>query len=186
MWQLAKTGAGMGVEAVSNQNVRIVKPKLAVLGWAQRIIGHLVGSVNTIVSALYLGVFWLLGWVRYERMTSWAIVLRAVEGKSLSDNWLSEGWTAWASGAFIVIRHDRLSNQATLRHEERHVQQQMWLGPLQPVLYFIMSVFIWGFLQDKHSYYDNLFERDARGAAGQEIDIPKSWWQQKDNRWYWW
>jgi hypothetical protein len=140
---------------------------------------------NTIISAVYLVQFYLLGWVRYEKTTGWAIVLKAVEGKRLAMVSM-RGWTGWASGVFIVMRYDCIDSHTTLVHEERHVKQQMVFGIFQPITYFLISVFIWLFLRTKHSYYDNPYERDARRAAGQRVDIPKSFWRNPNDRWSWW
>ncbi len=154
-----------------------------------RLVALILGNIwmlpNTLISALYLGLFRLLGWVRFEKVTRWGIVLRAVRGRKLADKYMS-GWAGWASGVFIVLRYDYVYNRKSLRHEEQHVIQQMWFGIFQPVSYFLASVFIWLFQKSKHSYYDNPYERNARKAANQRVDIPKSHWKKPDDRWSWW
>ena len=72
-----------------------------------------------------------------------------------------------------------------IKHEERHTKQQMVFGVLQPVLYVLCSVFIYFFLPNQHPYYSNLFEIDARKAAGQMVLVPKEYWD-STNRWIWW
>jgi len=146
---------------------------------------------NTIVSALYLGVFALLGWVRILGTSDWAVVLTSVQGSWLARRGM-RSWNGWASGVFVIVRYDKEDpligaiDKRTLKHEERHVQQQMMLGVLQPILYILTSVFIWCLLKPLHSYYDNTYEVDARLYAGQQAYIPKSQWKDPGDRWAWW
>jgi hypothetical protein len=153
--------------------------------WLALIFGNIWMLPNTIVSGLYLGVFALLGWVRFARFTRWAIVLYVPPGCWLSRRGM-EGWNGWASGVFIIVRDDRKNHPTTIKHEERHVLQQMVFGILQPILYILASVFVFMFMPSKHSYFDNPFEIDARKAAGQLVDIPKSMWWDPNDRWAWW
>jgi len=54
-------------------------------------------------------------------------------------------------------------------------------------VYVIESVRIYFFEEDKHSYYDNKFEIEARRAAGQQVVIPRSEWAYgPKDRWIWW
>lgn len=152
-----------------------------------RILALVFGNIwmlpNSLVSALYLGVFRLFGQVHFRGFGRWSIQLEVRK-----DSWLwrymgKGGWNGWASGVFIIMRdfYDK-----GVIHEERHVIQQMIFGVFQPITYFLASVFIWVFYRSKHSYYDNPYERDARKAAGQQVDIPKSWWKDPNDRWAWW
>ena len=50
-----------------------------------------------------------------------------------------------------------------LRHENAHMRQQVFLGPLMPVLYLLFS-FVLLFVPGKHWYFDNPFEILARRA----------------------
>lgn len=52
-----------------------------------------------------------------------------------------------------------------LAHEQRHTAQQVWLGPLLPLLYVLCSLVLLC-VPGKHWYYDNPFEIDARAAEG--------------------
>ena len=153
--------------------------------WLAIIFGNIWMLPNTIFSALYLGALALFGQVGFVRFTSWAIMLQAKKGTWLANKGMKQ-WAGWASGVFIILRHDYTSCQRTVTHEERHVKQQMIFGVLQPILYFLASVFIWVFLRSKHSYLDNPFERDARRAAGQRVDIPRDQWNDPNDRWAWW
>ncbi len=150
------------------------------------VLGNLWMLPNTLFSAIYLGVFALMGWVRWAGFGRWSIKLEVVNGCWLDQRMGKGGWIAWASGVFTCYRFGFKDSVSTETHEERHVIQQMILGVLQPVMYFLSSVWLWLFRRDLHSYYDNPFERDARRAAGQEEDIPRSRWPNPNDRWSWW
>lgn len=129
-----------------------------------RVLGHLWMLPNTIVSALYLMVFGLIGWVRWAGWTPYALVLAVQPG-----NWIwkrMDGkWAGWASGAFIVVRQDCLKSMSTIAHEQAHVTQQMVFGIFQPLLYLLIMGTIWVLMRSKSPYYDNPFEIDAREYA---------------------
>lgn len=129
-----------------------------------RCLGHLWMAPNTLVSALYLGLFMLAGWVRYAGRTPYALVLKVETG-----NWIwrhMDGkWAGWTSGAFIIVRKDCIKSVCTLAHEEAHVMQQMVFGVFQPVLYLLFMGFIALALKKKSPYFDNPFEIDARQYA---------------------
>lgn len=152
-----------------------------------RILALVLGNIwmlpNTVVSAVYLGLFWVCGQVRFRGIGRWSIQLEVKKDSWLWEHMKGGGWNGWASGAFITMKdyYDK-----GIIHEERHVLQQMVFGVFQPVIYILASVFIWLVFRSKHSYYDNPFERDARKAAGQRVDIPKTWWKSPDDRWAWW
>jgi len=154
------------------------------------ILGNAWMLPNTLISAIYLAVFWALGWVRALGLSEWAVVLTSVQGSWLARRGM-RGWNGWASGVFVVVRYDKEGlvgevEGRTLAHEERHVQQQMMLGVLQPILYILTSVLVWCCFRLMHSYYDNGFETDARLYAGQQAYIPKSQWKTPGDRWIWW
>lgn len=102
----------------------------------------------------------------------------------LMDGYHGSGW-----GNHILL-NDNLGTPVygrTLKHEDNHVFWQKVLGILMPVLYLLFMLFILAFLWSKHSYYDNPFERSARRAAGQQLDIPKSKWADgPEDRWLFW
>lgn len=97
-------------------------------------------------------------------------------------------WIGFSCGSCVFVKdvdNDRWDR--TIRHEIRHCYQQYFLGILFPFAYIINSVVVWLFIKEKHSYYDNWFEIDARRYAGQSIYIPKSQWHDGPNdRWSWW
>jgi len=146
--------------------------------------GNLWMAPNTIVTAIYLGIFSALGWIKFEGFSSWGIKFLVIPDSKLSGYMIKGNWGAWASGVFIIGREKYIRNPVTIVHEERHIKQQMVFGILQPVLYVLFSIFIWAFIWKKHSYFDNPFEIDARKAAGQRVHIPREYW--KGDRWSWW
>ena len=113
-----------------------------------------------------------------------------VKNRGLFGVWLSKKWSSWAGfncGMVSVYRWDYVDHPRTIRHERRHGYQIFVFGLLQPVIYFLSSVWIYFFMKKLHSYYDNPFERDARAFAGQQVDIPKSQWMSGPaDRWAWW
>lgn len=129
-----------------------------------RLLGHLWMLPNTLVSAVYLGAFMLLGWVRYSGTTPYAVVLAVRPGNPVAKH-MQGKWAGWASGAFIVVREDCLPSLRTIAHEQAHVMQQMAFGVFQPILYLLFMLFIAVFLKGKGPYYDNPFETDAREYA---------------------
>ncbi|KXH75402.1 MAG: hypothetical protein AM326_03360 [Candidatus Thorarchaeota archaeon SMTZ-45] len=144
------------------------------------VLGNIWMLPNTILTGLYLLVFWAMGWVVFEGVGSWSLKVRVLKGSWL---WEKMGdWVGWSGGCFIIMRifYDR-----GIKHEERHTKQQMVFGVLQPVLYVLCSVFIYFFLRNQHPYYSNPFEIDARRAAGQMVLVPKEYWDD-ENRWIWW
>lgn len=150
------------------------------------ILGNLWMLPNTAISALYLGVLAVFGQVYFDGTAIFQFpIWLSVRRETRLWRWMDKnGWNGWASGPFVTMRGSTIRG---LKHEDRHVQQQLVFGPLHYPLYVLASVFIWIVLRDHHSYYDNPFETDARRYAGQQIDIPKSQW--KDgiaDRWAWW
>ena len=63
----------------------------------------------------------------------------------------------------------------------------LWITT-QPVLYILMSAFIWMFVVKEHSYYDNPFEVWARKRSGLvDWDVPPEKWRDGPNdRWLFW
>jgi len=148
------------------------------------VLGHIWMLPNTILSTAVFLVLYALGWACYAGRFGYALKFVTVPGK-----WLHEHmgqWVGWAFGPCILVKHEFAQHERTLRHEERHVIQQMVFGILQPVLYVLISVFIWCFLMDRHSYYDNPYEIDARKAAGQPMQILFWRWRNPRDRWAWW
>jgi len=104
--------------------------------------------------------------------------------KAFSDR----GWGGWSCGNnIVVIDSDTERWERTVKHENRHCQQQYACGLFFYPIYIINSIWIWLFQRSKHSYYDNWFERGARSYAGQKVEIPKEQWSQgMTDRWAWW
>lgn len=154
-----------------------------------QLLFKLVGNVwmfpMTVLAALYLGVFRMMGWVRFERLTPWAILLCVPSGNWLY-NKMKGKWSGWASGPFVIMRWDYLCNKKSLLHETQHVKQHMVAGIFYIPMYILMSTTIWLFWKNKHAYYDNPYERAARKAAGQQVDRPKEAWEKENDRWPWW
>jgi len=148
------------------------------------VLGNILMFPNTVAGLLPLAYLRLIGSVRLSKPSRWALLAVAVPDKWLSRKMSSGGWAGFAVGPVMFVSAKHAESDRTLVHEERHVLQQMVFGVFQPILYVLISVFIWCFIWTKHSYYDNPFERDARRAAGQRIDIPKHFW--KGDRWAWW
>lgn len=137
---------------------------------------------NLLVSLIMLGFLYAIGSVRLGNGTRWALRATAVPNRWLDRQMAPGGWNGFAIGAVMFVREG--ASETTITHEERHVLQQMVFGVFQPILYGIFVVVIYLFIRNKHPYYDNPFERDARKSAGQQVDIPKSWW--RGDRWIWW
>jgi len=97
-------------------------------------------------------------------------------------------WAGWAGpGFFIWVGDPHAPMSATRDHEIEHCRQQYRWGIFFYPVYFLESVWIWLFKRDWNAYLDNHFERAARRAAGQLVNIPPEWWNyDPDNRWPWW
>ncbi|HSC14602.1 MAG TPA: hypothetical protein VLI71_05760 [Gammaproteobacteria bacterium] len=109
--------------------------------------------------ALYVLPFWALGWHRRERgsMTRFAARFR-VTGRA--PRWLLGRWQGWAGHAvaFAIILGPMAIEKRYVRHERRHIDQWLMLGPLFPVVYFARLVSV--------GYRDNELEEDARRHEG--------------------
>lgn len=138
---------------------------------ALRYLGYLWMLPNILVSCVFLMTCFVLGWVDYVQ-PSYPGILVSVRGPMARS--LSKRWYAHTIGIFMFFYRSADADDETfdfmhLRHEQRHVDQQKILGPLQPVLYAILMLY--GLVR-YHSFfraYTNCwFERDARKSAGQE------------------
>lgn len=101
---------------------------------------------------------------------------------------LRRGWVGFSLGCHIFVKDfNKFRENRTLLHETRHCYQQYVLGVFFYPVYIAHSVWIWVFQRDKHSYYANFLEIDARRAAGQRIRIPPFHWRNGVNdRWFFW
>jgi hypothetical protein len=155
--------------------------------------------VPLVLSWAYILFAWIPGWIEFYRYAgglTWAFDLQDEK----VDNWYTRAWAGWGGfGAMtVVILRDRPSQSPggrytqILAHEVRHSKQVLCLGMIQPVLYMLFSLTLLltskllKFTPDTHPYYDNPFERDARWAAGQQVNIPRSkWYRGPDDYWPW-
>jgi uncharacterized membrane protein len=161
----------------------------------------IVKDLLGIFGILWSIVWCLLSWIlvalllvarQVEAVGTGAYMIVVIDLKN--DAWfasklvLGKGWGGFAFGNVVyVMDTDTERWKRTVKHESRHVVQTFLFGIIQPILYFLASIFIWIFLRKRHSYYDNPFERDARKAAGQPVEIPKEKWTDgPEDRWAWW
>lgn len=105
---------------------------------------------------LYVLPFWTLGWYERERpsLTRFAARFRV---SLAAPAWLIRLWEGWAGHAMpfaIIVR--RGAPLATVRHERRHIDQWLLLGPLFVPVYLVRLVAV--------GYRDNELEADARRA----------------------
>jgi hypothetical protein len=146
-----------------------------------------------VVWLFYILPFWALGYIAFRgsmplkstgaKWTAWFEVV-------LGGSWYGSAWRSWWgwAGPLVVITAPDLPHpalQRTLKHEMRHVQQNMVCGTLFYPIYGLVALFIYMFQKEKHSYLDHPLEKDARRAAGQFVEIPNNLRVQLD-RWPWW
>lgn len=95
-------------------------------------------------------------------------------------------WSGFSIGAhvFIFPCFDEEKNERTELHERKHCHQWYTYGLAFPVIYILESLRIFFFVKEQHSYYDNVYEIAARKYAGQQVHIPRSFFQK--DRWIWW
>ncbi len=129
------------------------------------IIGNLWMLPNTIIGTLLLALFYATRSVAYVGHTRWSLKFVAIR-----DSWISRAMresTGWSfGGPFILLQDGHSLSAKLIKHEDRHVLQQMVFGVLHWPLYVAGGMYIALFMQDKHYYRDNPFEIDARRAAG--------------------
>lgn len=107
------------------------------------------------------------------------------DGNFFKNAFAKRGFWGMSLGNNIFIKDkDDVRHKRSFKHESRHCIQYYMLGIFHPIVYIIDSVCIYFFNTEKHSYYDNFLEIDARKTAGQPINIPKSMW--KNDRWIFW
>lgn len=119
------------------------------------------------------------------------------------DSWYGKMWSKWAgwSGPCVYIFKRYRSedypwldekvlkeyDEKTKIHEVRHCKQQFLFGIFHYPAYFLVSAWLtvsnlWKpYKNKKHVYLDNPFERDARRAAGQIVDVPRENWPDGPN-----
>lgn len=147
-----------------------------------KILGYLWASPITAIGLAYVIFCQLMGWYRYLGVREHALCWATKPEKM--PKWLKKIWggkfnlAGHAIGNVIVLDAgdvdvDRPTGeryQRLLRHEMTHVLQVMKFGIFQPILYglnYLTALM----LKNSDPYYDNIFEIDARRAAGQIIDV---------------
>lgn len=155
---------------------------------------HLLGFIWLLPATILVWLFYVLPlWVSnnitYHGSVSGTFFIFKFRTSKNKSNWYAKAWKDWAgwSGPCVIIfRHD-CYDDSTLLHELRHCKQQFVFGILHYPIYLLSSALIWLFISNRHAYLDNPFERDARKAAGQMVDIPREYWMHgPDDRWPFW
>jgi hypothetical protein len=144
--------------------------------------------VTLLVWLLYVGPLWALGYTELEAVDRWVARFRLCAPDSYYERVLWRRWRGWSGPCCLLYRpyevrtpENVAREQQVLRHERRHCDQQFVFGVLAYPLYALASVWVYLFQPDRHPYYDNPFERDARRAAGEQVDGVGD-----DDRWPWW
>jgi hypothetical protein len=162
------------------------------VGKVLRVLGMVwLSPATLVVWVLYISWAWAIGYIRYVGAADFGVALFTVN--TATPSWYSRAWKDWVgwSGPCVVIVRPGYEDSTTMAHELRHCQQQLVFGVLHYPIYGLCSAALWVvstlFNLDKHAYLDNPFERDARRAAGQPVDIPREQWTKgPDDRWPWW
>lgn len=151
--------------------------------WFRLILGMLWASPITFVCFFfYIMPLWALG---YYKFAGWDEVAWVWHFQTLGlttfgfDGFMSRAWKQWSGHAFgnlvvMKVSGDLRYNESfprMLKHEKEHVVQVMRLGVFQLILYAVNYIVGRWILRNADGYYDNIFEIDARRAAGQLIDV---------------
>lgn len=137
--------------------------------------------------------------IKFKKMTEFLVFEFENPITETSPSWYDQQWERWAgwSGPCVYIYKahkgpgGHLLNDITRVHEIRHCKQQFKWGIFFYPAYLGSSLWIlisnlWR-TEKRHGYYDNWFERDARRAAGQLVDIPRDRWRDGPNDFIpWW
>jgi hypothetical protein len=97
----------------------------------------------------------------------WQVREGAIEFYGGFARWFAErgGFSALTLG-HVIIGRDRLSLELCRAHEQAHVRQaERWGVAFIPAYLFASAIAWW---QGGDYYFDNVFERDARRACGEE------------------
>ena len=142
----------------------MIKQPWKVLGFIWALPLTLVGLAYVLV----LGARWM-----YLEGADWSLHFFCPDG-GRGQRWL---WHYNVGGqtigsTIIYSQAMDITSQASLRmmkHERVHVRQGMKFGPLDPIIYYMMSLFAW--LYDQDIYRGNLAEMQARYESG-EVQQP--------------
>jgi hypothetical protein len=119
--------------------------------------------------------FVALRWYRFECTSEYALIFSTVPDRL--PTWLRDRWAAWGGhtiGNAIVLNNVSQGSHAwdkLIKHESQHCIQAMRGGVFWLVAYLLNILFIKWMCAHSDSYYDSVFEIDARRAAGQTIDV---------------
>jgi hypothetical protein len=159
---------------------------LKTTGW-QGFLGTLLASPITIL----MGIFYILPFVlfkqyKFKRRAGWLLEFEVIEG-TWAERTIWKHWAGMSVGTFNIYTKYYVDHEKVIKHERRHSQQVFTLSIFQPIVYGIHVLYIYFFQKDKHPYLDCVFERDARKASGQPVEIPREkWYWGPDDRWPWW
>lgn len=157
----------------------------------KRIAFILFGHLHLLPFSLLCYIFYvipmlILGGLKWDGWADFAIPRFKVPEGGGTDTHLGL-WGSWYGLAIpvaIIKRWD--AGEKTEPHEMTHIDQIMTFGALGMLAYVAHSVYIWLFRKDRHAYYDNIFEVEARHNAGQPTFIPQTRWKDPKDRWPWW
>lgn len=154
---------------------------------------YILGFIWVLPANLIAWTFLLILWARgdIEEVTIDDTLI--MQWDLANDSWLHGKllgtWFGFALGSNILIRdsHPAEKYKKRIKHEHTHAIQNYIFGIFFYPVYFMISIFIYCFLWEKHAYLDNPFERWARRSAGQTVDKPREDWPNGPNdRWNYW
>lgn len=133
---------------------------------------------------LVLGHIWILPWTLvglfcaavgkttfYQINREWFALHFVAKPDGLASNCLGDKYAAVTIGSVVVFKTIKHADIAYLNcHEHRHVQQQMWFGPLAPIFYAVGWLI--GLVTGKGAYWGNPLEVDARQSCGDTREEP--------------
>jgi hypothetical protein len=128
-------------------------------------LGALWASPLTVVGALVV----LVTWSRAVDRVGPTVVFSPRPG-SWFDRFMERGrWAGYCIGDVVVLRSPWVTHAQVRAHEFRHVSQCHVFGPLTiPV--WIVGVVVSACREWRAIYLSHPFERDARRAAGEQVD----------------
>lgn len=149
-----------------------------------------LGLILNLPIILLIGLFYILPCLifkQYKFLRRSGVIL---EFTVIPGSWMQKKfWNTWAGMSFynfITYNNESYKNEMAVKHERRHSEQALTFNILFVPIYCFHVLWIYFFQKDKHSYYDCVFERDARKHAGQPVNIPRErWLWGPDDRWPW-
>ncbi len=108
---------------------------------------------------------WALGQVRPVRLRGGAWEWAVVPGSLFHRRYTLRGWAGTAPGFLLLFSPGQAEDERTARHERRHLQQALWLGPLYlPVYLALLPLF---------GYWRHPMEVDARRSESEKQSPPE-------------